>query len=69
VLGQQARDVLEQAPVDLLLAAGREVLRRAEVLERAEARRGVEGPERRVRDLQRVLQVDAGRPEPGRRTA
>ena len=44
-VGQQARDPGEQSAVDLLLASGVVLLRRAEVLEGAEARDGVEGAE------------------------
>src|SRR3954451_6291954 len=54
---QRGGHVREQVAVDLVLAAGVEVLGRAEVLEGAEAGDGVERAERVARDLAGVAQV------------
>src|ERR1019366_9471532 len=57
-LGQEARHPLEEVPVDPLLTPGAVLLGRAEVLEGAEARRGVESAEGLRVDLARVREVD-----------
>ena len=57
-LGQHARGVGEQLAVDLLLAPGPVLLRRAEVLEGAEARDRIEAPVGVAVDRSRVLEVD-----------
>src|ERR1019366_189373 len=57
-LGQEARHPLEEVPVDPLLTPGAVLLGRAEVLEGAEARRGVESAEGLRVDLARVREGD-----------
>ena len=57
-VGQDARDPCEQSAIDLLLAARAVLLRRAEVLERAQARHGVEPTEALSTHLQRVEELD-----------
>ena len=55
---QHARDAGEQVAVDLLLASCLVVVRGAEMLERAEARDGVERAEALPVDLARILEID-----------
>ena len=68
VVRQHARDPGEEPAIELLLAPGAVVLRRAEVLEGAEARHRVERAEAVAGDLARVTEVDVQAvPPAGRR--
>src|SRR5205823_14489762 len=58
LVGQHARDPCKQLAIAVLLAPGAVLLRRAEVLEGAEARHGVERAEGLAVDLPCVVQVD-----------
>ena len=66
-LWQHVRDSGEEAAIDLLLASGAVLGGRAEVLEGAEARDGVERTEAGAGDLPCVVQVDVEPVPPARR--
>src|ERR671911_2808784 len=68
LVGQHPPDPGEESAIDLLLPPGAVLLRRAEVLEGAEARHGVERAEAVAGDLPRVVEVDVEAvPPAGRR--
>ncbi len=58
LVGQHGPDPGEEPAIDILLPPGAVLLRRAEVLEGAGARHGVERPEAIASDLPRVVEAD-----------